>query len=120
MALVLMPYFSSEAAPSSPVSEYKTYAELGAASLLKYGISTNAIQAVPAPWVPKDRTYAAAESLEKWFADHEAAPVAVNLLTIGPHARRSRLLYRKALGKRVKVGVMSIPIRDYDAKHWWR
>ena len=44
----------------------------------------------------------------------------VNVVTEGPHARRSRLLFEKAFGKDVQVGVMSIPSPNYDHKHWWR
>jgi len=41
-------------------------------------------------------------------------------MTLGPHARRSRLLFQKAFGKEVKVGVISVEDRDYDPAHWWR
>jgi len=44
----------------------------------------------------------------------------VNLVTTGPHARRSRLLFEKALGRDFTVGVLSVPGRDFDAQHWWR
>src|SRR5271155_214266 len=35
----------------APLSEYKTFAELGAATLVRLGLDTNAVQAVPAPRV---------------------------------------------------------------------
>jgi hypothetical protein len=38
---------------------------------------------------------------------------------MGPHSRRSRLLYQKAFGSRVKVGVFSRPDEEYDSKRWW-
>src|SRR2546423_138399 len=41
----------------APLVDYKTYAELGAATLLKYGINSNSVQAVPAPRVQQDRTF---------------------------------------------------------------
>jgi len=103
-----------------PLSEYKTYAELGVAVLLKLGLSTNDVQAVPAPQVAQDRTYAMARSLQSWLRAHGMAPAKVNLMTMGPHARRSRLLFEKALGKGVVVGVTAIPSRDFDPAHWWR
>jgi len=100
--------------------EYKTAAELGAARLLKLGLTTNVVQAVPAPWVRQDRTYTAALALKHWLRDHGLSPARFNLISVGPHARRSRLLFEKALGKGVTVGVMAIPSRDYDAARWWR
>jgi hypothetical protein len=48
------------------------------------------------------------------------APTNVNLFSLGPHARRSRLLFRRALGKEVTVGVVALSSGDYDARHWWR
>src|SRR5450756_1386531 len=50
---------------------------------------------------------------------HDLAPTKANLITGGPHARRSRLLFEKALGKGVTVGVMPIAANDYDEQHWW-
>ena len=101
------------------MSEYKTYAELGAAVLIKLGLSTNVVQAIPAPATRKDRTYAMATSLKHWMREHGMSPTKVNLMTLGPHARRSRLLFEKALGKGVTVGVTAIPSRDFDPAHWW-
>jgi uncharacterized SAM-binding protein YcdF (DUF218 family) len=103
-----------------PLSEYKTYAELGAATLLKLGMSTNAVQAVPSPLVRRDRTYTSALSLRNWLDEHGMAPASINLITVGPHARRSRLLFEKALGKGVRVGVTAVPVNDYDPRRWWR
>ena len=104
----------------APLSEYKTYAELGAAVLVKLGLDTNAVQAVPAPGVRQDRTYSMAMALRNWLRDHGMSPAKVNLMTLGPHARRSRLLFEKALGNEVAVGITSIPSRDFDPAHWWR
>ena len=102
-----------------PLSEYKNYAYLGAATLVKLGMSTNEVQAVPTGLTRRDRTYAMALSLKHWWREHHIAPTKVNLITSGPHARRSRLVYEKALGKGVAVGVIGIPANDYDERHWW-
>jgi hypothetical protein len=104
----------------APLSEYKTYAELGAATLLKLGMPTNALQAVPAPRVARDRTYTSALTLRAWFAEHGMAPNKIDLMSGGPHARRSRLLFEKAFGRGVTVGVVSLPASEYDPRHWWR
>ncbi|MGO8931528.1 MAG: ElyC/SanA/YdcF family protein [Limisphaerales bacterium] len=103
----------------APLSEYKNYAYLGAATLVKLGLSTNDVQAVPTGFTRRDRTYAMALSLKHWWREHQTAPTKVNLITSGAHARRSRLLFEKALGKGVTVGVMAIAANDYDEQHWW-
>jgi len=104
----------------APLSEYKNYACLGAATLIKLGLNTNDVQAVPTPRTRRDRTYAMALSLKHWLREHDMAPTKVNLLTGGPHARRSRLLFEKALGKGYTVGVVGIAEDDIDERHWWR
>jgi len=104
----------------APLSEYKNYACLGAATLLKLGLSTNDVQAVPTPLTRRDRTYAMALSLKHWLREHGMAPTKVNLITSGPHARRSRLMFEKALGRDCPVGVLAVPAVDYDERHWWR
>ena len=104
----------------APLSEYNSYAELGAAVLQKMGMNSNLVEAVPAPLVKQDRTFTAAVYLRKWWAAHGEAPAKVDLLTLGPHARRSRLLFEKALGDKTKVGIISIAPRNYDPEAWWR
>jgi uncharacterized SAM-binding protein YcdF (DUF218 family) len=103
----------------APLSEYTNFAYLGAATLVKLGMNTNDVQAVPTGFTRRDRTYAMALSLKRWWRNHEMAPAKVNLITGGPHARRSRLMFEKALGKGVTVGVIAIPPNDYDERHWW-
>lgn len=104
----------------APLSEYKTYAELGAATLLRMGMSQDTVQAVPAPYVRRDRTYAAAVALRNWFRHRGDVPGAINLISMGAHARRSRLMFEKAFGSGTRVGVMNVADRDYDPRHWWK
>lgn len=102
------------------LSEYKTYAELGAAILVKLGLNTNEVQAVPAPTVRRDRTYASALSLRRWLEQQPQRATHIHLFTEGAHARRSRLLFEKALGPGVEVSVTAVPAREFDERHWWR
>jgi hypothetical protein len=104
----------------APLSRYKTYADRGAAVVVRLGLSTNVVQAVPAKMAIQDRTYASAVSLRDWLRQNGASTTKVHLITEGPHARRSRFLFEKALGKNVAVGITAVPVPDYDARHWWR
>jgi len=103
----------------APLSEYKNYAFIGEASLVKLGLSTNDVQAVPTGRIIRDRTYAMALSLKHWLREHGTAPTKVTVITGGPHARRSRLMFEKAMGQGVTVGIIAIPAEDYDEVHWW-
>ena len=102
------------------LKEYQTYAQLGAATLIKMGLDTNVVQAVPAPRVRQDRTYTSAVTLRNWLLAHDIVPRRIHLLTDGPHSRRSRLLYEEAMGPGVVIGVTAIPCEEYDQQHWWR
>jgi uncharacterized SAM-binding protein YcdF (DUF218 family) len=66
-----------------------------------------------------DRTYSAAIALRTWFREHNLTVRGVNVLTEDVHARRTCLLFQKALGHNVAVGVIAVPNPDYDANHWW-
>jgi hypothetical protein len=88
--------------------------------LLAEGIATNVLHEVPSQIEDRDRTYGAALALKAWFDSEGAYPDEINVLTESVHARRTRLLFEKALGDRIKVGVIAIPPIDYPAGHWWR
>jgi uncharacterized SAM-binding protein YcdF (DUF218 family) len=103
----------------APLSEYQNYAQLGTAVLLKYGISSNALVAVPSPWVPQDRTFTSATTLRTWFRENHENPARITVVTYSAHARRSRLLFQQAFGKEVQVGVIAVPPDDYDPRRWW-
>lgn len=101
------------------LAEYKTYAELGAATLIKLGLTTNIVQAVPAPWVRQDRTYTSAVTLRTWLKEHGAAQATLNVMSVGAHSRRTRLLFEKAFGRESRIGILATEHRDYDARRWW-
>jgi hypothetical protein len=104
----------------APLVEYKTAAELGAATLAKMGLDTNCFQAVPAPFVARDRTYTSALTLKKLLAAQGQLPARLNILTLDAHARRTRLLFQQVFGADATIGILAIPCRDYDEVHWWR
>lgn len=85
-----------------------------------YGIPAERLHVVPHWGVPRDRTYANATTLREWFQKNNVSVTAINVLTEGLHSRRSRLLFEKAFGPGVRVGVVAIPDRTYDAGRWWR
>ena len=101
------------------LSHYKTYAELARAIVLDRGIGADSIVAVPAPAVKVDRTYAAALAVSTWFKEYQMAPGAIDVVSSGAHARRSRLLFQRACGEAVKVGVIAVPDDGYDPDRWW-
>lgn len=99
---------------------FRTYAERAADELRRLGIAESELAVVPAPATEQERTYLGAVSVRQWIASSGKAVAALDVFTQGPHARRSRALYRVALGNGIEVGVRSAPPRDYDLRGWWR
>src|SRR5262245_3960952 len=101
-------------------NDYNTSASVGADRLRKSGLANGSVQMVPSRVMDRDRTYGSAVALRNWFRDHNMAVSGIDIVTEDLHARRTRLIFQKALGDKVAVGVIAIPNPDYDAKHWWR
>lgn len=104
----------------SPLSEYKSSAELAASILRKTGMDPSRIFAVPAPPAKKDRTFTAALAFKEWIQENQVPFRKMNLISLDVHARRSHLLFRKALGKDFSVGIIAVDDQNYDDKHWWK
>jgi hypothetical protein len=102
------------------VNDFQTSASVGAKLLKKDGIPDVSLQMVPSRVMDRDRTYSSAVALRDWFREHDMSVRSINVLTEGAHARRTWFLFQEAFGKDVKVGIISVPSPDFDAKHWWR
>ena len=103
----------------APLVEYRSSAELCAATLFRLGLETNAVQAVPARKVRRDRTYASAVTLKNWLDQHGIGRTNINVISVGAHARRTRLLFAKAFGDGYTVGIICIEDQSYDPHRWW-
>jgi uncharacterized SAM-binding protein YcdF (DUF218 family) len=102
------------------INDFCTSASVGEDLLRKNGLPNGLVQMVPSRVIDRDRTYGSAVALRNWFRDHNVAVSGIDVVTEDVHARRTRLLFQKALGDKVAVGVIAIPNPDYDAKRWWR
>jgi hypothetical protein len=96
-----------------------TYASVAAGRLAAFGIPRERIRLVPASGVKLDRTFASAAALKKHLEEAGTLPAALNIMTDGVHSRRSRLLFEKAFGGDVAIGVLSTPNEEFDADRWW-
>ena len=102
------------------VNDYQTSASVGAEALKKTGIPEEVVQMAPSHVIDQERTYSSAIALRDWFGEHNIAMQSMNVLTEDAHARRTQLLYQKAFGKNVLVGIIAVPNPDYDPRYWWR
>ncbi|MEM7725273.1 MAG: ElyC/SanA/YdcF family protein [Cyanobacteria bacterium P01_A01_bin.45] len=102
------------------LAEYNNFAEITAETLKKLGLEEDKIIIVPSPEVRKDRTYASAVAVGQWLEQTDIQPKAINIVSESAHARRSWLLYKKALASKVPAGIISTPSRSYDSQQWWK
>jgi uncharacterized SAM-binding protein YcdF (DUF218 family) len=101
------------------INDFYTSASVGADLLRKNGLANGSVQEVPSRVMDRDRTYGSAVALRNWFRDHNMTVWRLNVVTEDLHARRTRLLFQKAFGKDVKVGVIAVANVDYPANRWW-
>jgi uncharacterized SAM-binding protein YcdF (DUF218 family) len=102
------------------IDDYGTGASIGASRLKQIGVAPELIEMVPVRERARDRTYSSAVVLRRWFEEQRIPVKSINVLTADVHARRTRLLFQRAFGDEVKVGIVSVPNPTYDAEHWWR
>jgi hypothetical protein len=74
---------------------------------------------IPAPASAQDRTYLSAVMVREWVAKSGVQVTEIDVFSSGPHARRSRLLYRLAFGPNVRVGVLAARSPEIEEPRWW-
>ena len=100
--------------------DYLSHAEVAAQYLKRHGVPADRVVAVPTMRLDHERTYQSAVSVREWAERSGRKFEALDVFSEGTHARRSRLLYRKAFGDHVRIGVLAARVSDYDAARWWR
>ena len=105
---------------SGYINAYSTAASIGAHRLKREGIPAALVEMAPSRTSTRDRTFSSAVALRDWFHAHQIPVQAINIVTEDVHARRTRLLFQRAFGPGVTVGVIAVPNPDYNAARWWR
>jgi hypothetical protein len=100
-------------------NDFNTLASIGAELLVKDGMPADVVQMVPSHVFGRDRTYSSALKLREYFQTNGITVKAINVLTEGPHARRTRMLFQEAFGPDVTVGIIAVQDPDYNPKRWW-
>jgi len=75
---------------------------------------------VPIHVSQRDRTYNSALALKEWCIQSGNTLASFNLLSAGPHARRSYMLFRRALGPKMAIGIVSLKSVDDETMNWWQ
>ena len=103
----------------SYIQQYKSYPEMTAARLKKMGINPEEIVVAIADYEKKDRTYLSAIALRQAFMTYNIEETNLHLITTGPHGRRSRMMFQKALGEDYNIGITCLDEYTYDHGNWY-
>ncbi|MDF2388118.1 YdcF family protein [Nostoc ellipsosporum NOK] len=102
------------------LSEYKTFAEITAATLNKLGIPKEKLIPVYNPKVIRNRTHESAVTLLQWILKSNLPIKSINLLTADAHARRSWMIFKNVFYPQIEVGIIAAKPLDYDSNNWWK
>lgn len=106
--------------------------EAALATLVKSGVTPSDIDALTVPAEKtrqvhriltfsislSRRTYACGEAVRQWTRASGVASTAVDVYTVGVHARKSWLLIQQAMGAEYRVGVIAGPETTYNSQRW--
>jgi uncharacterized SAM-binding protein YcdF (DUF218 family) len=101
------------------INDFQTSASVGADLLTKAGVPERSLEMVPSRVMDRDRTFGSAIALRNWIQENEPLVRGINVVTEDTHARRTWLLFQRAFGKNVQVGIISVPNPDYPPNRWW-
>jgi hypothetical protein len=97
-----------------------SYAEIAGQELIRLGIPEDRIIVAASGEIQHQRTFNSAVAAWRALQDRGIRPRHANLLTLGPHARRSQLVYSKVFAPATNVGVIAWVPADYGNTPWWR
>lgn len=100
--------------------EFGNTANVAAASLKKMGFDSTLLVAVATEEIQNDRTYNSARALGAYLREFYPEIKSINLMSYGPHAKRSQIMFQEALGSDFQVGIISIKSYYYGHDNWWR
>lgn len=97
-----------------------SFADMAERELIRSGVSRDKIIAAPASETDAQRTFEMAAAARQALQTRGLHPKAINVFTLGAHARRSRLVFAKVFGSGTKVGVISWTPPGYESEPWWQ
>ncbi|EAZ92773.1 ElyC/SanA/YdcF family protein [Crocosphaera chwakensis] len=100
------------------LSDYKTFADLAAATAIALGLDPNQVVSVPNKTVSVNRTAASAKVVKQWLLDSDLNIKAINIYSHDVHTRRSWLIFRTLLKPEIKVG--AIAFSPSYSESWWK
>ena len=96
------------------------YADLAGQELIRLGVPQDRIIIAPTGEIEHERTFKSAVAAWRTLQFKGIHLQALNVFTLGVHARRSRFVYAKVYAPATQVGVIAWTPSDSEAAPWWR
>ncbi len=100
-------------------THFITSAELAKATLIELGMDSTKIICVPRTHVLENRTFHSALALKDWIENNNSKIESFNLVSLGAHSKRSKLLFEKALPDK-EIGIIALRDQRFDPEKWWK
>ena len=104
-----------DAVPNQTISNTRLASE----RLVALGVDASLIQVLTLAAVKQDRTFHCALAVREWLKQNKPHVTAIDVFTAGIHARKSQILYQKALPPEIQVGIIAGRETAYPYTHWW-
>jgi hypothetical protein len=84
-------------------------AQLARRRLISMGMDSTRIMAVSSEKVSLNRTLTSVLAFRNWLYSRNEDIHGINIISLGPHARRTWMTYNKVLDEKYKIGIISVP-----------
>lgn len=97
-----------------------SYAVMAGREMVRLGIPKERLVVAASENTERRRTFESAVTVWRALRDAGIKPKAINVFTLGPHARRSALVFAKVNSQGPKIGVIGWVPTNYKTEPWWR
>lgn len=97
---------------------FPSQSELRANYLTAIGIAKNRVQTISYQPSDYNKTLSSAFALKKYI--EQTNLTSFNIFTHGTHARRTLFTYKKVLGNKYSIGIISLKLDKSEKDNWWK
>jgi hypothetical protein len=90
-------------------NNYNSSADLFRNKLISAGIDSTKVNVITGERTGINRTLVSALAVKRWIKSSGYEIKGINIISLGIHARRTKLTYRRVLGNSYNIGIISLP-----------
>lgn len=98
--------------------KYDSYAEHAADVLVRLGVDKNKVKIIGNKEI-NNNTASSALSLKRWLQHSNLNIVEMDVFTLGVHARKSFVIFKKVFKDYAEIGIISGQEMQYNPKFWF-